>query len=324
MMKKFTFILLLGALATVAWGQPTFLRNGKSAAELFTDKDHTPITAEGDINKDGIKDIVFAVPGIVGELNVAFYFGQKEGGYKLFRDYIVYLPDKTDLSITDKGVVRFRCNRYDNNYDVFLFRYEKEDFRLIGGKKDRHADEHYDESYNYLTGKMIRTDGEGKSRKAVTTDLPTLPVINFGWIPLDYTMLDYLLVAETEDGPMSADDILVMGIFRVMQANEMLFWHFCDYENPYRDPHPDDEGHWYAEDSYESFGSYNSYSALSFEKLKDGVFLIKLSETWMDRSYETQINEDGSNIDEVLENAEMDEETSEEEWTFYNGMFTVG
>ena len=123
---------------------------------------------------------------------------------------------------------------------------------------------------------------------------------------------------------MDADDILVMGIFRVMQANEMLFWHFCDYENPYRDPHPDDEGHWYAEDSYESFGSYNSYSALSVEKLKDGVFLIKLSETWMDRSYETQINEDGSNIDEVLENAEMDEETSEEEWTFYNGMFTVG
>ena len=65
MMKKFTLILLLGALATVAWGQPTFLRSGRSAAELFTAKDSTLVTAEGDINKDGIKDLVIALDGTV-------------------------------------------------------------------------------------------------------------------------------------------------------------------------------------------------------------------------------------------------------------------
>ena len=322
-MKKLALTLLLGGIAIAAWSQPNFLRSGRSAAELFTAKDTTPVKAEGDINKDGINDIVFAAPDIYDNLNVAFYFGEKDGGYKLFRDYVVYLPEKTDLSITDKGVVRFQCNRYDDDFDVFLFRYEKGDFRLIGGKKDRHKTEHYDESYNYLTNKMIRTDGEGKSRKAATTDLPSLPVINFGWIPLQYDMLAYLHT-ESEDGPMDADDILVMGIFRVMQANEMLFWHFCDYDNPYRDPQGNGNGFWVAEDTYESFGTYNSYSSLTFEKLKDGVFLINLSELWEDRSYETQINEDGSNIDEVLENAEIEETESKEEWTFYDGMFTVG
>jgi hypothetical protein len=322
-MKKLALTLLLGGIAIAAWSQPNFMRNGKTTADLFTVKDKSPVTVEGDINKDGINDIVFAVPDLYEGQNVAFYFGQKDGGYKLFRDYEVYLPEKTDLSITDKGVVRFQCNHYDESFDVFLFRFENGDFRLIGGKKDRHKTEHFDESYNYLTGKMIRTDGEGKSRKATTTDMPALPVIRFGWIPLRYDMLDYL-VTESEDGPMDADDYLVMGIFRVMQANDMLFWHFCDYENPYRDPHGNSKEGWYAEDTYESYGTYNSYSSLSIEKQSEGVFLIKLSELWMDRSYEAEINEEGSNIDEVLENADPEEEETNREWTFYDGMFTVG
>ena len=73
-----------------------------------------------------------------------------------------------------------------------------------------------------------------------------------------------------------------------------------------------------------SYGTYNSYSSLSIEKQSEGVFLIKLSELWMDRSYEAEINEEGSNIDEVLENADPEEEETNREWTFYDGMFTVG
>ncbi len=324
-MKSF-FLAVLFALPLAAWGQPAFRQEGKTLAELHApEEDETVVSAEADINKDGIKDLVVALPGSYSGSNFAFYFGDSRGNYTLFRAYDIRMyGQKTGITVTDAGVVRIQCDGEDGA-DIFLFRWQDGDFRLIGGKKDRHASAHYDESYNYLTGKMIRTDGEGRDRKAVNGTLPKLPVINFGWIPLRYDMLDYLHT-ESEDGPLGPDDILVMGIFRMMQANEMLFWHFCDWENPSRNPGPDlEEGtRWYAEDAYESPGSYNCYSSLSFTKLDEGVFLIKYDSTSYSRAWEADINEDGSNIDELLEDFDEEEETTEEEWTFYDGMFTVG
>ena len=321
-MKRSILTLLALCTAFAAWGQPVFRESGKSVSELCTVENLDLVTAEADINKDGIRDLVIAIPDLYNDLNFAFYFGQADGSYKQFRDYGISVPDGLGITVTDKGVVRLQCDR-DGGFDVFLFRWQDGDFRLIGGKKDRHKGEHFDESYNYLTGKMIRTEGEGKGRKVINSDLPALPAINFGWIPLNYNMLDYLHV-EPEDGPMDADYILVMGIFRRMQDEEMLFWHFCEWDNPYHDPVPDGENKWYAEDAHESPGSYNAYSVLSFTKQNEGVFLIELSETFYDRSWEADINEDGSNIDELLEEAAPEESGSEEEWTFYNGWFTVG
>ena len=63
---------------------------------------------------------------------------------------------------------------------------------------------------------------------------------------------------------------------------------------------------------------------MSFTKLDEGVFLIKYDSTSYSRAWEADINEDGSNIDELLEDFDEEEETTEEEWTFYDGMFTVG
>ena len=322
-MKAF-ILTALCALPLAAWGQPVFQREGKTLAELHAvNTDETVISAEADINKDGVKDLVIALDGYYSGSNFAFYFGDKQGNYTLFREYETHpYGQKTGITVTDAGVVRIQCDS-EEGADIFLFRWQDGDFRLIGGKKDRHASEHYDESYNYLTGKMNRTDGEGRNRKVTNGTLPKLPAINFGWIPLSYDMLDYLHT-EPEDGPMSPDDILVMGIFRVMQANEMLFWHFCDWENPYHNPSLEREGTWYAEDSHESPGSYNCYSSLFFIKQGDGVFLIKHEMTSYSRAWEAGINEDGSNIEELLENFDDEEETTKEEWTFYDGMFTVG
>ena len=322
-MKKSILSFVALSVALTAWSQPNFLESGRSLSDVCTVTDKPLVTAEADINKDGVADLVIAIPAEDDNLNFAFYFGQAGGGYKLFRSYALMLPTDPGITVSDKGVVRIQRD-CDGGFDAFLFRYEKGDFRLIGGKKDRHAGEHYDISYNYLTGKMIRTDGEGKGRKSVTSDLPALPVINFGWIPLKYELLDYLSDVP-EDGPRSADDILVMGIFRRMQDESMLFWHFCDYENPSRDPVPGEEdGTWFAEDIYESPGSYNAYSSLTIRKIRDGEFLIHLDESSYDRSYEALFNEDLSNVDEVMEAYESEEESSEEEWTFYNGWFTVG
>ena len=54
------------------------------------------------------------------------------------------------------------------------------------------------------------------------------------------------------------------------------------------------------------------------------MFFIELSTESEDRSWESQINEDGSNIDELLEEYDTEEETIEEEWTFSDGNFAVG
>lgn len=324
-MKRCILSLLALCAALTAWGQPNFLNSGKTLSDVCSVKDRALVTAEGDFNKDGLNDLVIAIPDENDNLNFAFYLGEA-GGYTLFRSYGIYFPADLGLSVTDKGVVRIQCNR-DGGFDAFLFRYEKGDFRLIGGKKDRHQGEHYDESYNYLTGKMIRTEGEGKGRKSVNRDLPALPVINFGWIPLNYNLLDYLAV-EPEDETRDEDDILVMGIFRRMQDEEMLFWHFCDWENPSRDPargeNEDGEKIWGAEDSYESPGSYNAYSSLTFKKIGNRQYFITLETTSYDRSYESLFDEELSNVDEIMEEYATEEETLEEEWTFYNGLFTVG
>ena len=199
-MKKILLSLALCALPLAAWSQPVFQPSGKSVADIHeTRTDETVVTAEADINKDGIKDLVIALDGYYSGSNFAFYFGDKNGVYQLFREYETDLyGDKVGITVNDKGVVRIQCD-YEGNSDIFLFRWQDGDFRLIGGKKDRHASEHYDESYNYLTGKMIRTDGEGGSRKAVTTDMPKQPAINFGWIPLYYDMLGYLIEEQAED-----------------------------------------------------------------------------------------------------------------------------
>lgn len=325
-MKRFLLIASLCLLPLAGWSQPVFQPTGRSVTALHEVRpDESVAWAQADVNKDGVYDIVIALNSYYSGSNVAFYFGDNKGNYNLFREYETDMfGSNIDVSITNKGVVRFQLDDAgDGGSDIFLFRWQDGDFRLIGGKKDRHKSEHYDESYNYLTGDMIRTDGEGKNKKSVTTHMPEQPAINFGWIPLRYDMLGYLLETPAEDDyVMTPDDMLVMGIFRVMQANEMLFWHFCDWENPYRDPHPDSEGGvWYADDEHMSPGSYNAWSSLSIVKLPDGSYDIDLTESFYDRSYESMFDEDLSNVDEIMEEYGSEEEVSRSRWIFNDGQF---
>ena len=318
-----TFLFLFLCCFAGSLSAQSFNRSIATADKAFVGEG-TPVIAEGDINKDGIKDLVVAVPEVYQGKNFAFYFGQKQGGYALFRDYLTdVVGHEIKISVTDKGVVRIEYD-IDLGADIFLFRYENGDFRLIGGKEDRHLTSFdYDVSYNYLTNKMIRTEGEGSSRKSETLDMRKLPKIHFGWIPLRYEMLNYL-VEDNEDWERDDEDILALGIFRVMQSNEMLFWHFCDWENPYHDLRPDGdegEGFWYADDEHMSPGSYNAWSSLTVEKLADGSYDIDLTESFYDRSYEALFNEDFSNIDEILEEYESEEEITRSRWIFKDGEF---
>ena len=318
-MKKIGFSVLLCLLVCHSLWAQNFKASGSVASELFEGQ-HSGLTiVEGDMNKDGVNDlVVFAKDCFQGE-NFAFYFGDAKGYYTLFKAYEVGFYREVNITINDKGVARIQ-QQVDGGSDVFLFRYQDGDFRLIGGKKDRHNNEHYDISYNFLTGKMIRTDGEGSRKKSQTTAMNAMPVLRFGWFPLKFDMLDYLFEPNEDDEYM--DDKIVMGIFRVMQWNEMLFWHFCDYENPYRDPGGGEDG-WYAYDDYMSPVSYNYFATLNFTKQEDGSFMIEMNESSEDRSYEQEFNEDLSNVDEVLERTEIKTESSSITWLFKDGKFVV-
>ena len=319
-MKRFFLVLALAGLMAGNLPAQNFKASGSSAADLFALTDETIVTATGDFDKDGIQDLVIAAPEVYPSENFAFYFGLQGGGYQLFRDYQVRLPDDVGITVNDKGVVRIQCNLYGGDADIFLFRFEKGDFRLIGGKEDRHKTAHYDISYNYLTDKMVRTDGEGKGRKSTTSGLmQPPPPMYFGWIPLNYDMLDY--ITSGDEANEAAQHMTVMGIFRVMQANEMLFWTFCDHEVTYHNPEFVSPGYWTCYDEYMSYGSYNFCSSLDISPEPDGSYFIELETDYEDRSYETEINEDGSNIDEVLENAEIKTTRARTTWLFKDGQF---
>ncbi|MBR4214606.1 MAG: hypothetical protein IKR94_04720, partial [Bacteroidales bacterium] len=101
----------------------TFKPSGKTAEQLSSEE----ITnkAEGDFNKDGVKDLF-----ISNNSGSAFYFGKTGGGYNLFLDSDMPVGSDSKLSVTDKGVLRIQTAKSD----VFLFRYQDNAFVLIGGK----------------------------------------------------------------------------------------------------------------------------------------------------------------------------------------------
>lgn len=327
-MKKHTSRIVVATMALVfalismeGLNAQNFKQSGKTAAELYTKKSNSMISAQGDFDKDGKKDLVIAVnqdyTDVGDGTDFAFYFGNAQGGYTMFRAYDASVSESSKITVTDKGVVRIESPSYDDGTDVFLFRFQDGDFYLIGGKKDRHKKEHYDISYNFLTGKQIKTTGEGKAKKSENGIMPKMPQLRFGWFPLHYNMLGYLFEEGEDSGDMEYQT--VMGIFRLMQANEMLFWHFCDYENPYRNPHGSD-GHWTADDELMKPACYNAFSQLDIIKQNDGSYLLDLSESYEDRTYEQQYNEDLSNVDEV-EIPENSETSTRTKWIFKNGVF---
>lgn len=318
-MKKLilTTVLSFAALLLFLSGlqAQNFKSSGKTASELFTDQYQEMITAEGDVNKDGIKDLVIAVTDywISGD-NFAFYFGDRQGGYTLFRAYETQFFGDTEITITDKGVVWIQTDIMDG-IDVFLFRFQDGDFHLIGSKKDRHKSEHYDISHNYLTGKMIRVDGEGAKQTSQTFQMPKMPQLKFGWFPLYMDELDYLFEEDTQ-----VEEKTLMGIFKLMLNNGMIFPNLW-YNGNNLSIDADQLTVWM---EYMSYGSYNYTSELSIVNNGNGTYTIEMHDMYEDRSYEQNLNEDMSNWDELEEQFENAEVTAtDSEYLFKDGKFTL-
>lgn len=181
-MKKIVFSLILGACALGMNAQA--LKQQGTSAEQIVPKGWEHSEAEGDLNKDGIKDlVVLAKPNFKENMQtrddgyeynfnpyiLAIYFGQAEGGFKQWKQYEdMFEPDSewssvdVDIEITERGTLNISpdhfasAGSYGTSQTTYTFRFQNGDFYLIGKEStemSRNTGEMTTVSENYLTWK---------------------------------------------------------------------------------------------------------------------------------------------------------------------------
>ena len=212
MKKQIALFLLI--LPLVAGAQK--LKSTGTSVEDIVPKGWTHTEQTGDLNKDGIKDLVIiATPdfkentktrddGYVYNFNkpvLAIYFGSKNGDFQLFSQYkeVLAAPEHEfvsidyGLNITDKGVLTIDLSYFysagsgSNDSDKYVFRYQNGDFFLIGKdeqSQSRMSGEFVIHSYNYLTNKLqIVTDNvfeDNFEKKEKWQRIPKKPLQKLG------------------------------------------------------------------------------------------------------------------------------------------------
>lgn len=220
-MKKILLIMMaLIVSAGIAGAQGKFAKSlfkasGASVVDVVP-ADCDSIVVEGDLNKDGFKDVVIiATPrnpenmqtrddGYVYNFNkpvMAVYFGNESGTYSLFKQYFNTIPGcedeyqsvDIDLRINDKGVMRISPSYFnsagssDSDASVYVFRFQNGDFYLIG--KDtksfsRYSGESTEVSENYLTHKrqtiISNMFDDSVKPKETWTKIPADPLEKLG------------------------------------------------------------------------------------------------------------------------------------------------
>ena len=216
---KFLFLYLFAFLPVMAAAQG-MKPQGSSISELVP-QGWTHQEATGDLNKDGIPDLVIsATPDSTEHITVrddgyeynfnkpvlAIYFGTANGDYSLYKAYENTIPGRQSefemidgsYEITDRGVLRiglsyfYSAGSYSNNWSTYVFRYQDGDFFLIGmesGEQSRTTGEAVTTSYNYLTHKkQIKTENvfEGNDTSSEKWEkIPKEPLRRLGTFELD-------------------------------------------------------------------------------------------------------------------------------------------
>ena len=174
----------------------------------------------GDLNKDGEEDCVLIIKGTdttkfvqdeyQGELDrnrrgVIVLF-QKEGAYEVasknydcfsseVEDGGVYFPPELSVEI-DKGKLYFHYGHGRYGYWKYTFRYQEDDFKLIGfDLNENHGPVmHYSHSFNFLTGKK-----QIRENTNFYTETPDIEVIKETWEDIGKKALQNLSSIEDFD-----------------------------------------------------------------------------------------------------------------------------
>ena len=172
----------------------TLVENGETLEEMIPNEWTLLDSAMGDLNQDGISDLVFAIQNTDPqniELNeglgidtidlnprmLAIYFGTKSGGFKkkLVSEHFIILRDLPTMDepfegfgISEEGVLDinfrfwFSAGSWSMSNHTYRFRYQNNEFALIGydsAEAHRASGETTDYSINFLTQKMKITKG---------------------------------------------------------------------------------------------------------------------------------------------------------------------
>lgn len=199
-MKKtiFSIIVVAAALMPLQALAQGLKASGKSAADVVPNGWESTFKT-GDMNGDGLPDLVIiATPcnkekmktrddGYVYNFNqpvLAIYWGDKNGNYKLFKQYDNVIPAREDeflaitpsLDITKSGSLQIdleffaSAGSWTQPTTTHLFRYQNGDFMLIGKdvvELERTTGKTVTTSENYLTRKRTVVT-ERPKRKAIT------------------------------------------------------------------------------------------------------------------------------------------------------------
>lgn len=198
-MKRLLFFLLV-ALPMLVSAQE-LAKKGRSA-EKIVPQGTDFVKAEGDLNKDGLSDlVVFADPVL------AIYFATPSGNYELWKRYDDILPNDKEnddlmidieLSITDRGALKIEVGYFasagtsyvtNNNY---TYRFQNGDFYKIGEEQhsmSRMTGDDKTVSTNYLTHKrqvvIENAFDETIKPKETWTSIPKKPLRRLGEDPLE-------------------------------------------------------------------------------------------------------------------------------------------
>lgn len=212
--------LLAGALSA---GAQELKKTGNSSGDLVPEG-WSITEASGDLNKDGISDmVILALPNFKENIKVrddgyeynfnqpilAIYFGSSNGTYTMWRQYANVVPgaeseaDMYDygLSITDRGVLRISISHmmsmggWGSSSSAYLYRYQNGDFYLIGHDANnlaRNTGEFEEVSINYLTCKRQRITynefDKKVKRREKWTNIAKQPLMRLGDEELDTDM----------------------------------------------------------------------------------------------------------------------------------------
>lgn len=190
-------------------------KNAKTVKELVP-KNWTFESKEGDINNDGVGDvIIIAKPDYAdhiieddeGNKNnyntpvLAVYLGDKEKGFRLWKQYRDILSRNEagttytyTLNITSKGSFTVSESidsdegaSYSSGSETRCFRYQDNNIYCIGYEQSelsRNTGECVEKSYNFLTHKVITTTynefDESVKKKTTTKDIPEKALVKLG------------------------------------------------------------------------------------------------------------------------------------------------